>query len=195
MSEMLPKSDNPGVWHREIFDSIHDAVFVHDPVTGRIESMNRRAEAMWGIRREEVGMPTIGEISANVPPYTQVEAFAWIRRTMEEGPQLFEWQARHAEGRVFWVEVNLCRADVGGRATVLATVRDITRRKKAEEELRRGQHYAESQEYRAYREGITRERDLWCSWSESFELSRIKARMCRCTCGRTGMCRTGSLCK
>ena len=39
---------------------------------------------------------------------------------------------------------------------------------KAEEELRRGQHYAESQEYRAYREGITRERDLWCNWSEKY---------------------------
>lgn len=37
---------------------------------------------------------------------------------------------------------------------------------KAEEELRRGQHYAESQEYRAYREGIAQERDLWCNWSE-----------------------------
>ncbi|MDM7931606.1 glycosyltransferase family 2 protein [Tabrizicola sp.] len=39
---------------------------------------------------------------------------------------------------------------------------------KAEEELRRGQHYAESHEYRAYREGIARERDLWCNWSEKY---------------------------
>lgn len=39
---------------------------------------------------------------------------------------------------------------------------------KAEEELRRGQHYAESQEYIAYREGIRRERDLWCNWSEKY---------------------------
>lgn len=39
---------------------------------------------------------------------------------------------------------------------------------KAEEELRRGQHYAQSQEYRAYREGIARERDLWCNWSEKY---------------------------
>ena len=39
---------------------------------------------------------------------------------------------------------------------------------KAEEELRRGQHYAESQEYRAYREGIAHERDLWCNWSEKY---------------------------
>ncbi len=39
---------------------------------------------------------------------------------------------------------------------------------KAEEELLRGQHYAESQEYRAYREGIAHERDLWCNWSEKY---------------------------
>ena len=39
---------------------------------------------------------------------------------------------------------------------------------KAAEELARGQHYAESHEYRAYREGISRERDLWCNWSEKY---------------------------
>jgi hypothetical protein len=39
---------------------------------------------------------------------------------------------------------------------------------KAEEELSRGQHYAESHEYRAYREGISKERDLWCNWSEKY---------------------------
>lgn len=39
---------------------------------------------------------------------------------------------------------------------------------KAEEELQRGQHYAKSHEYRAYREGIAQERDLWCNWSEKY---------------------------
>jgi len=39
---------------------------------------------------------------------------------------------------------------------------------KAQEELERGQHYAESHEYRAYREGIAEERDLWCNWSEKY---------------------------
>jgi hypothetical protein len=39
---------------------------------------------------------------------------------------------------------------------------------KAAEELQRGQHYAESHEYRAYQDGIARERDLWCSWSEKY---------------------------
>ena len=39
---------------------------------------------------------------------------------------------------------------------------------KAAEEMSRGQHYAESHEYRAYRAGISRERDLWCKWSEKY---------------------------
>ena len=39
---------------------------------------------------------------------------------------------------------------------------------KAEEEMRRGQHYAESHEYRAYQEGLSRERELWCNWSEKY---------------------------
>jgi hypothetical protein len=39
---------------------------------------------------------------------------------------------------------------------------------KAEEELRRGQHYAESHEYRAYRDGLIHQRDLWCNWSERY---------------------------
>ncbi|WP_103257376.1 glycosyltransferase family 2 protein [Tabrizicola aquatica] len=39
---------------------------------------------------------------------------------------------------------------------------------KAEEEMRRGQHYAESHEYRAYQEGLSRERDLWCPRSEKY---------------------------
>ncbi len=39
---------------------------------------------------------------------------------------------------------------------------------KAEEELRRGQHYAESHEYRSYRAALADERDLWCDWSEKY---------------------------
>jgi hypothetical protein len=39
---------------------------------------------------------------------------------------------------------------------------------KAEEEMRRGQHYADSHEYRAYNDGIARDRDLWCTWSEKY---------------------------
>lgn len=39
---------------------------------------------------------------------------------------------------------------------------------KASEELKRGQHYARSSEYKAYAEGIAQDPDLWCKWSEKY---------------------------
>jgi len=39
---------------------------------------------------------------------------------------------------------------------------------KAEEELQRSEHYADSVEYRAYAEQMAREPVLWCKWSERY---------------------------
>ncbi|WP_198402458.1 glycosyltransferase family 2 protein [Rhodobacter sp. CZR27] len=39
---------------------------------------------------------------------------------------------------------------------------------KAEEEMQRRQHFANSHEYRAYHEGLSRSPDLWCKWSEKY---------------------------
>lgn len=39
---------------------------------------------------------------------------------------------------------------------------------KAQEELRRRQHFAGSMEYKAYAEGATDNPDLWCKWSEKY---------------------------
>jgi hypothetical protein len=39
---------------------------------------------------------------------------------------------------------------------------------KATEELERGQHYADSQEYIAYHEALKDEPEMWCKWSEKY---------------------------
>ncbi|TMV82339.1 glycosyltransferase family 2 protein [Thioclava sp. BHET1] len=39
---------------------------------------------------------------------------------------------------------------------------------KSAEELKRGQHYADSHEYRAYHAGLKDNPDLWCGWSEKY---------------------------
>lgn len=68
-------------------------------------------------------------------------------------------------------QLNLTYDDQGGErpSGVLLHAKFLdTFAAKAADELARGQHYAESGEYRAYREGIARERDLWCHWSEKY---------------------------
>lgn len=39
---------------------------------------------------------------------------------------------------------------------------------KAEEEMARGEHYAGSREYAAYKEGLKAHPDMWCKWSEKY---------------------------
>ena len=39
---------------------------------------------------------------------------------------------------------------------------------KAEEEMARGEHYADSREYRAYQQQLKEQPDLWCKWSEKY---------------------------
>ncbi len=39
---------------------------------------------------------------------------------------------------------------------------------KANEEMARGEHYADSREYAAYKDGLKSHPDLWCKWSEKY---------------------------
>jgi PAS domain S-box-containing protein len=124
---------------RSIFNAVNDAIFVHDLSTGRILDINRKGCEMFGYSREEILHLTVEDLSAAVRPYTMQNALSKIRRAAVS-PQLFEWHAKDKLGRLFWVEVNLKRAAIGGRAKILAVVRDITIRKQTETELERQQN-------------------------------------------------------
>jgi len=117
---------------RTIFDSVNDAIFVHDLASGNILDVNRRVCEMYGYTREEARQLSVGELSAGEPPYTQLVALEWMKRVAAGEPQLFEWRAKHKSGRLFWVEVNMRRAVIGGQDRLLVVARDITERKRAE---------------------------------------------------------------
>jgi two-component system, cell cycle sensor histidine kinase and response regulator CckA len=126
-------------WYREIFEGTRDAVFVHDVITGRILDANRVVERMYGLSREEILASRPSEMSDGKPPYSDAEALAWLRRAIEEGPQLFEWRARRKDGERFWVEVALSSTTIGGEGRVLATVRDVTERHRLEQQFQQSQ--------------------------------------------------------
>lgn len=122
--------------YRAIFDAANDAIFVHDPRTGAILDANPRAASMFGWTREELRNLDVGVLSAGEGEYGSEGVAERLRAAAGGTPQLFEWLGRHRDGRLFWVEVNLRQALIGGEERLLAVVRDIDERKRAQEQLR-----------------------------------------------------------
>lgn len=120
---------------KTIFDSVNDAILVQDRTTGDTLEVNARMCAMYGYTREDALKIDMGDRSSGEPPYTKDHALEWIRKTIESGPQLFEWRAKHRDGHLFWVEVNMKTATIGGRECILVVVRDITERKRMDATL------------------------------------------------------------
>jgi PAS domain S-box-containing protein len=126
-----------GVRFRTIFDSINDAVFIQDPATGTIVDVNRKMTDLYGWTGQEAARMSVGQLSSNVPPYTQREADAWMAKARSGQTPIFEWQARAKDDRVFWVEVSMCRAEIDGQDRLLVSVRDIEQRKREESQRAR----------------------------------------------------------
>jgi PAS domain S-box-containing protein len=120
---------------REIFEATHDGILVQEAGTGRVVEANRAATELYGYGHDEMRGMTLEQLSAGPPPHGGEEARRWIRQTVEEGPQRFEWLARRKTGELFWVEVGLSATRIGGEGRVLAVVRDIDARRRAEEEM------------------------------------------------------------
>ena len=116
---------------RAVFNSVNDAIFVHD-ADGQILDVNQAAAEIYGYSREALRSGTVETTSSGVDPFTQANAEKHLKRAAEGEDQTFEWQGKDSEGNVFWEEVSLSRTMVDGEVRVLAIARDIDARKEAE---------------------------------------------------------------
>ncbi|MEW5744297.1 MAG: PAS domain S-box protein [Nitrospirota bacterium] len=119
---------------RTILDSVYDAIFIHD-MDGNIIDVNRKMLELYGVERDEATRLSIREdYSAPDNPLDELPGI-W-RRVKGGETQLFEWRARRPhDGSVFTVEVFLRTITLRAREVILASVRDISERKRAEERL------------------------------------------------------------
>jgi len=120
---------------RVILDSVYDAIFIHD-AEGRILDVNARMLEMYGVDRKEALKLSIAK-DYSAPGASEEKLKRMWQEVIKGKKMLFEWQAkRPGDGVVFPVEVFLRRIDISDQDCILATVRDISERKKNEEQLR-----------------------------------------------------------
>ncbi len=137
MARELKKSEEN---YRSIFETANDAILIHDIKTGAILNVNKKMLEMFDFtEKEEVIGSFAAALSHGENHVTEKEVAENLAKAVRGEPQLFEWRAKAGSGRTFRTEVNLKRVVIGGEDRVLAIVRDITERKKAEDALRESQ--------------------------------------------------------
>ena len=130
----LQESEN---LYRSLFESVNEAILVMAPGNGRIVDANHRASEWFGHSVEKLRTLTATDLNSNAPGYTEEESRARMNLTVKGQPQLFEWQSRASDGHLFWVEVNMLAALVGGEQRILISMRDIDERRRAAVEKQR----------------------------------------------------------
>jgi PAS domain S-box-containing protein len=118
---------------RTYVDHATDALFVYDE-KGKIVDVNREACHSLGYSREELIGKTPGDLDLGVDRNFR----RWVQERLDAGDIVaFETSHRRKDGTVYPVEVRVRPFSRGGRHFGLALARDITDRKRAEQERER----------------------------------------------------------
>jgi PAS domain S-box-containing protein len=121
-----------------LFEYAPEAYYLHDS-QARLLDLNRAAEQLTGYRRDEVIGHSFLDLQI-LPPAEAPKARSLLARNtsgLPTGPD--EFTLNRKDGSQIIVEITTLPVTIKGDRVVLGIGRDITRRKKAEEELRESQ--------------------------------------------------------
>ncbi|WP_432738343.1 PAS domain-containing sensor histidine kinase [Maridesulfovibrio sp. FT414] len=116
---------------RVIFNRAYDALIIHD-VNGRVLDVNERMLEMFRITPDQVRhLTVVDDLSGPENQFDTLNA-RWEQALSGEDV-IFNWTSRRpGDGTEFDAEVALCRIDIGGNTSILATVRDISEQLQAQ---------------------------------------------------------------
>ena len=121
--------------YRLLFESANDGIFIQDK-TG-VTDCNQKGAEMLGLTREKI----IGRSPSDFTPERQFDgrltsevAGEKARAALRGIPQVFELQLLRADGNPIDVEITLSRIELDGKMYLQSIVRDISERKRLEQE-------------------------------------------------------------
>ena len=126
--------------HAALLDAMYraspDMIFIHDS-NGCILDVNHNAAQRYNYTMAEMRKLSIADVSADPDSLPMVSEC--MQRVLSGEELDFEWQARDRSHKFFPVEVRLRKLEGGGTPgapAVIATLRDITERKRTEESIK-----------------------------------------------------------
>ena len=141
MSRKATKNPPADDWFRLVFNAVGDAIILCRAENGRILDANRRAGELWGYNLQEFRKLSPAKLGSGVSPYGEED----IRRLFKWGREGkagdFEWHARAKDGNYFWIEGSITGTTIAGREILAICCRDITERKRVENELDLHRHH------------------------------------------------------
>ncbi|MEW6052076.1 MAG: PAS domain S-box protein [Candidatus Zixiibacteriota bacterium] len=130
----LKESENK---FRTVFEHSSDAILL---LTDSVIDCNEKACDLFGGSRDELVGRTPDDLSPTVQPDGRASGDLTpelIAQALDGKPQFFTWQVRRLTGELVDTEISLNAITLQGRSVLHATVRDITARRQAEEQIKK----------------------------------------------------------
>jgi PAS domain S-box-containing protein len=125
---------------RELFEASSDAIQILDPQERRIIDCNAATlEMVGGGDKDWFLKQPVDSLSPERQPdgrSSKEAGRAWVESAFSRGPQRFEWVGKRFTGEEFPVEILLTPVHLSGRRMLVSVSREISERKKNEQELR-----------------------------------------------------------
>ncbi len=130
----------PETRYRTLFEGANDSIFIVDPENGQFLDVNENAGRRLGYSHEE--LLDMGVADIVLPEYGGISRRK-LHETIRTGSARFDFVHRRKDGSPMPVEISARMIDCGGKKVIESSVRDITARKRAEEEAFRATEDAE----------------------------------------------------
>ena len=128
------QAENSLLQFRKVMDESNDAIYLIDPQTSHYMDFNRCGHEMLGYSREELSQLGVIDIAEHLTSLS-----VWkekVALVQEKGGLIFEANYRRKDGSKLPTEISARMLEYGDETILVANVRDITERRRAEIALR-----------------------------------------------------------